>query len=102
MPKERQTLAQIPLLRSLDADAIRRLDARCTWKTASPKQWLIEHQDEGNEVYFLVRGQVRVLIVTSPEREVILADIQTGDFFGELAAIDGKARSAAADLAGWM
>ncbi|MGZ3410656.1 MAG: Crp/Fnr family transcriptional regulator [Xanthobacteraceae bacterium] len=92
--KENRTLARVPLLRSLDANAIKGLNARCTWKTATPKQWLIEHQDEGNDVFFLVRGRVRVLIVTSPDREVILADIQTGDYFGELAAIDGKTRSA--------
>ena len=92
MPK--QTLAQIPLLRPLDADAIRRLDSQCVWKTAKPKEWLVEHDQEGTDVYFLVSGSVRVLIMTAPDREMILADIQAGGFFGELAAIDGKARSA--------
>lgn len=88
------TLTRIPLLRSLDAAAIDQLNKRCRWRTAAPKQWLINHEDEGSDVYFLVRGRVRVLIITSPDREVILADIDTGDFFGELAAIDGKPRSA--------
>jgi CRP/FNR family transcriptional regulator, cyclic AMP receptor protein len=94
MPQGRETLAQMPLLRSLDADAIQALGARCTWRTAAPKEWIIEHDDEGTDVFFLVSGSVRVLIMTSPDREVILTDIQAGGFFGELAAIDGKARSA--------
>jgi CRP-like cAMP-binding protein len=94
MPKGSETLAHIPLFASLDAEAIRRLDARCAWKTAAPKEWIVDHDGEGTDVFFLASGSVRVLIVTSPDREVILADIQRGGFFGELAAIDGRARSA--------
>jgi CRP-like cAMP-binding protein len=37
---------------------------------------------------------VRVLITPSPDREVILGDINAGGYFGEMAAIDGQPRSA--------
>ena len=37
---------------------------------------------------------VRVLITPSPDREIILADIAAGGYFGEMAAIDGQPRSA--------
>ena len=37
---------------------------------------------------------VRVLITPSPDREVILGDIEAGGYFGEMAAIDGQPRSA--------
>jgi CRP/FNR family cyclic AMP-dependent transcriptional regulator len=94
MPRGAETLAHVPLLASLDADAIRRLDARCTWKTAAPKEWVVDHDDHGTDVYFLVRGSVRAMITAGPDREVVLLDIQAGGYFGELAAIDGKARSA--------
>ena len=91
---QKHTLAQIPLLRSLDLEAIRRLDSMCTWKTAGPKEWLVEHDEESTDVCFLVSGTARVLIVTAADREVILADLQAGGFFGEFAAIDGRSRSA--------
>ena len=42
----------------------------------------------------LTSGAVRVLITPSPDREVILADINAGGYFGEMAAIDGQPRSA--------
>jgi CRP-like cAMP-binding protein len=87
-------LAYVPLLRSLDTAVIGRLDARCTWRQAAPKQWLFEFDDAGTDVYFLTSGSVRVLISTSAEREVIFTDVQAGEFFGEMAAIDGKPRSA--------
>ena len=48
----------------------------------------------GTDVYLLTSGAVRVLITPSPDREVILADISAGSYFGEMAAIDGRARSA--------
>ena len=37
---------------------------------------------------------MRVLITPSPDREVILGDIDAGGYFGEMAAIDGQPRSA--------
>jgi CRP/FNR family transcriptional regulator, cyclic AMP receptor protein len=39
-------------------------------------------------------GQVRVLIRTPAGKESILRDIRSGEYFGELAAIDGRPRSA--------
>jgi CRP-like cAMP-binding protein len=59
-----------------------------------PKDWLYELDDRGTDVYFLTRGTVRVLITPSPDRMIILTDIDPGAYFGELAAIDGQPRSA--------
>jgi len=93
-PRLRTTLAQILLFRTLDTEALRRLDTRCTWTHAAPKAWIVEHDDPGTDVYFLTHGLVRALIATASERDVIFTDIAAGEFFGELAAIDGKPRSA--------
>jgi CRP/FNR family transcriptional regulator, cyclic AMP receptor protein len=90
----RGTLAHIPLFRSLDAETIRRLDARCSWRRADAKDWPIEYGEAETDVFFIVSGSVRVLIRTHPEREVILHDIPAGGFFGEMAAIDGQQRFA--------
>jgi len=43
-------------------------------------------------VFFVVSGSVRVMI-QSAGREVLLRQIDAGEFFGELAAIDGQPRS---------
>jgi CRP/FNR family cyclic AMP-dependent transcriptional regulator len=92
--KGRGTLAHIPLFRSLDAETIRRLDARCNWRRADAKAWLIQYGEAETDVFFIVSGSVRVLIRTHPEREVILHDIAAGGFFGEMSAIDGQQRFA--------
>ena len=87
-----ETLAKIGLFQSLDAKAIGHLDAQCSWRRATAGQWLIDYQDASNDVFFVVSGSVRVMI-QSAGREVLFRQINAGEFFGELAAIDGQPRS---------
>jgi CRP/FNR family cyclic AMP-dependent transcriptional regulator len=92
--KPNETLEKVEILRSLDAKEIAALDRRCLWRHAHTKAWLLEQDEIGTDIYFLTSGTVRVLITPSPDREVILADINAGGYFGEMAAIDGQPRSA--------
>lgn len=46
------------------------------------------------EVFFVVEGEARVLLYSSDGREVSVRILGPGDLFGELAALDGGARSA--------
>jgi CRP-like cAMP-binding protein len=94
MVKPHETLERIELLRSVDATQRAALERRCQWRHAKAKEWLIERDDIGTDIFFLTSGVVRVLITPSPDREVILADINAGGYFGEMAAIDGQPRSA--------
>ncbi len=94
MAPQTQTLANVPMFRSLERAAVKALDARCEWRRVAAKEWVIDYQDEGIDVYFVVAGSVRVLIYAKSGREVILADLEAGGFFGELAPIDGHSRSA--------
>jgi CRP-like cAMP-binding protein len=88
------TLVDIPMFRSLKRSAVEALDARCDWRRVAAKEWVIDYQDEGVDVFFVVAGAVRVLIYARSGREVILADLEAGGFFGEMAPIDGHSRSA--------
>jgi len=94
MSRQTETLARIELFRSLDADAIRHLDTQCIWRRAPRKQWIIDYQDQSNDVFFVVSGTVRVMIQSPSGRDVLLREIDAGEFFGELAAIDDQPRSA--------
>jgi CRP/FNR family cyclic AMP-dependent transcriptional regulator len=93
MVRQSETLLKIGLFRSLDATRISRLDSQCSWRRASPNEWIIDYQDENNDVFFVVKGMVRVKLQAVSGREVFLRDINAGEFFGELAAIDLKPRS---------
>jgi CRP-like cAMP-binding protein len=94
MTPQFQTLRHIRLFRLLTDEQIRRLDSQCVWRRYAPKQEVVSHGDGGTDVFFVASGLVRALIRPIGAREVILGDIGAGDFFGELAAIDGRPRSA--------
>jgi CRP-like cAMP-binding protein len=93
MTSPSESLASIPLFLSLDPSEIRRLDQRCGWRRYAPTEWIVEQEEDGDQVYFVITGGVRV-ILQSPERDVIFTDLPPGSFFGELSVIDGKPRSA--------
>jgi CRP-like cAMP-binding protein len=94
MVRKTETLARIPLFRSLAADALERLDTQCAWRRAKAKERILGYKDEGADIYFVVQGHVRVVIQANSGRDSILRDIRDGGYFGELAALDGMPRSA--------
>jgi CRP/FNR family transcriptional regulator, cyclic AMP receptor protein len=95
MIQNSHTLGRIPLFRSLNPEAVRRLDTQCVWRRTKARDCVLDYKDGGTSLYFVTHGQVRVLIRVSSGRELILRDIRDGEYFGELAAIDGLPRSAA-------
>lgn len=95
MARKTETLARIALFRSLTEAAVKRLDTQCAWRRASANEWILDYKDQSADLYFVVQGHVRVLIQSGSGKDSILREIRDGDFFGELAAIDGLPRSAA-------
>jgi CRP/FNR family transcriptional regulator, cyclic AMP receptor protein len=94
MTRQVETLRHVPFFRSLTDDEVRALDRQCFWRRYEPKQQILHRGEGGTDVFFVIGGTVRALIPASGGREVILGDVSAGDFFGELAAIDGQPRSA--------
>lgn len=94
MTRTLETLRHVPLFRSLTDDELRHLDMQCLWRRYDAKQRILSHGEGGTDVFFVTGGVVRALVRGTGDREVILGDIGTGEFFGELAAIDGQPRSA--------
>jgi CRP/FNR family transcriptional regulator, cyclic AMP receptor protein len=86
-------LAGIPLLKDAGVD-LSRFEARSHWRRFEPDEILVDFDDLSSDVYFLLSGEVRVLIRTQSGKEVILGEMRGGQLFGELAAIDGVKRSA--------
>ncbi len=50
--------------------------------------------DDGTALFIIERGRVKIVLSSPEGKERILALLRTGDFFGELALLDGGARSA--------
>jgi CRP-like cAMP-binding protein len=86
-------LASISLFKDLDLD-LARYEARSSWRRFDPEEILVDFDEPSTDVYFLLSGEVRVLMSTASGKEVILGEMRAGDLFGELAALDGVKRSA--------
>jgi CRP-like cAMP-binding protein len=78
-------------LEGSERDALARL---CRWRRYAAHEYIIGHQDETNDVFFIVGGRVRVTVFSPSGKEVSFADLPAGKSFGEMAAIDGAPRSA--------
>jgi CRP/FNR family cyclic AMP-dependent transcriptional regulator len=88
------TLARIALFRELPVATRQALEKRCSWRNFAAQEQIIDRQSTSQDVYFIVSGRVRVVNYSMSGREISFDDIDSGNFFGELAAIDGAPRSA--------
>ena len=70
------------------------LAGRWTERSYRHNEVIVAHGDSGRDVYFLLEGRARVTLFSEDGREIAYRDIEPGEIFGELAGIDGKARSA--------
>ena len=89
-----QTLARVPFFKDVTDLDFDRFDRRCFWRRFDEGEVVIDYEDETSDVYFIIAGEVRILIRTQAGKEVILAEMRAGQFFGELSAIDSTKRSA--------
>ena len=89
-----ENLSDIPLFASMDRDEGERLGKSCLWKDYDAHELVIDVDEETTDVRFIITGLVRIISRLSVGKEVILGEMEPGQFFGELAAIDGEMRSA--------
>ncbi|HEX5834220.1 MAG TPA: DUF1003 domain-containing protein [Pyrinomonadaceae bacterium] len=93
-----EALRSVPLFASLDDDAARDLRNLLSEKTVAQNTRLFRQGDTGDAMYLIESGRVRISIRDHDKQEVILAELAQGDFFGEMSIIDGRQRSADAQV----
>ncbi|MBD0371260.1 MAG: DUF1003 domain-containing protein [Pyrinomonadaceae bacterium] len=93
-----EALRSVPLFASLDDAAARELRSLLHVEQVESGTELFHHGDEGDAMYLIETGRVRIHVVDSTGHDVTLAELAGGDFFGEMALLDGKPRSADATV----
>ena len=93
------TLRQVPLFESLDEEAAMELCHLLESIESKAGTSLFRAGDEGDAMYLIERGKVRICVRASNDREVVLTELNRGDFFGEMALLLGQPRSADAVVA---
>jgi CRP/FNR family cyclic AMP-dependent transcriptional regulator len=87
-------LRQVPLFHELDDAALSELCALITIQRFAAGIRLFRAGDAGDAMFFVGAGRVQIRLSDTEGDEVVLADLRSGEFFGELALLDGRPRSA--------
>ena len=87
-------IRSVPLFASLDDEAAIELRNLLQTRNVANGTNLFRAGDQGDAMYLIESGRVRISVTDEDEKEVVLAELAQGDFFGEMAIIDGKRRSA--------
>ena len=89
-----KSLRQVKIFEGISDSALAAIEQQGRWHNCRKGVEIIQHQDDSNDVVFLLAGTARVNIYSSTGRVVTFRDIGPGEFVGELSAIDGQPRSA--------
>jgi len=88
-------LKRVPLFAGMTDRAIEAISALATEQPVADGEAIVVEGDPGDAFYLLVEGQVDVT-----RRGEAIRRLGTGDFIGEIALVDGRARTATATAVG--
>jgi CRP/FNR family cyclic AMP-dependent transcriptional regulator len=89
-----QLLSAIPLFSKLDPDELNSLASLLKERSVEAHQPIFWVGDRGDELYLIQSGSVQVSCPDETGKEVVLAHLTAGSFFGDLSLLDGGLRTA--------
>lgn len=87
-------LKKIPLLSQLSDNELNQLGTILKDRRAPKGSYIVSHEDSGPSMMFILDGKVKVNLLSRDGKEVVVATLHEGDFFGEIAVLTGEERSA--------
>jgi CRP-like cAMP-binding protein len=94
--RTRKLLDKCALFKALNEQERRDLAVHAHARTFAPNEPIFHIGDPGSSMMGVMVGVVRLSLPGWKDKHLILADLPAGEFFGEMALLDGKERSASA------
>ncbi len=88
---KKEVIEMIELFKEADEEFIKEIALHLKPIVLLPGDYIFKAGDEGREMYFLVKGDLAVL---TKDEESMIATLHSGDFFGEIALLKDKPRTA--------
>lgn len=87
-------LRKIPLLANLSEEEMQMVRSNLRVRQYAKRDTVLQKGASGDSLLFLLTGQLQVVDITEDGRAIGLRILAPGDFFGEIAVINGTLRSA--------
>ena len=92
--KKIELLRSVALFWDLSEEELGYISEKMIARHYESGKFIFFEDSEGEQCFFVVQGSVKVTRLSKDGREVILAMLNEGEFFGEMALLDGESRSA--------
>ena len=89
-----ELLQSVSIFWDLNEDELGHIADKMVAKHFENGNYIFLEDSEGEECFFVLEGSVKVTRLSKDGREVILAMLNEGEFFGEMSLLDGESRSA--------
>jgi uncharacterized membrane protein len=93
---EAQSLAQVPLFQRLEPHELEHLAEDVEQVNYKAGEVIFHEYDAGDALYVVEEGSVRIWVTDEDVKQVTLAELNPGQFFGELSVLDRGQRSSSA------
>jgi CRP/FNR family cyclic AMP-dependent transcriptional regulator len=90
---EAKSLSRVALFKRLTPGEVEQLAQAVDQVEYKAEETIFNAQDTGDALYVVDTGSVRIWVLDEDVKPVTLAELKSGDFFGELAVLDRGARS---------
>ena len=96
MSKRIEFLKSVSLFSDFNEEDLEKVSRLTRKRIFQPDESIFQEKSEGNALFIIVKGSIRITKKIGKERDKELAVLQGGDMFGEMALVDGKPTSASA------
>lgn len=91
---EVELLSQVPIFSQVDIPVLEGLRSRMTQRSFRKNDMILMEDDFGDTFFIITGGRVKITRLSADGKEVILAILGSGQFFGEMSLFDDEPRSA--------
>ncbi|MEE8437075.1 MAG: Crp/Fnr family transcriptional regulator [Candidatus Neomarinimicrobiota bacterium] len=91
---KQELLRSVPIFSELQSNSLKKIADKMVTKSFRKGQLIFIEESQGRSFFVITKGSVKVTRLSEDGREVILAMLGEGEFFGEMSLLDGEGRSA--------